>query len=987
MSGIPPSILPLAVITITAIAGFLGHVRARAIDPDRDSGAYWARVLWWVVGGLGVACWLSSILESFPNVFATARHLQFDRILTEWWAYPAALALPLIVWLGAVGLTAGWKSAPDDGRWIAGSIGRPASRLWLLPCTLPPLLLLGVGWTRLNEGRTGFPSATWTTLVLLIVTLVFLAFSAGAAPRAAAEKPEPGSDVTPTASLPIWPDAMREAGIGLQPVALLPHRPLSRRLTTPAAIDLGSEIDADATRHIAPELIELMAHVLTSRQVRGDQAALALAPDDCGQVEVLAHGARELFLMGNEATLIITPRCDPRLQRQVERWLPEFQSGQVHLVDGRGELPPEKAFIWMVDVQTLSDRFVEHLREHPAADRIGLVAWWELEAYTGVLAANVWAIARRFQRLMTRRRPDVRTIVFARDALHAEAQMAAFVRRLLPYRIPDPVRGRVEQGPARDVNVYRLEGPAERFVRTPDQWPPPDRRHATLIAALASLEIGWPTFFDDGREVQDEERRDVLDSRARTPLGERIVSSADESGARIRPIDDGEALALSGIVGQGGRASPPGLPHHVAITLSENPYVGFLFDQLGPRGHGAFGAKRLVAAESQASIIERHLLAALRERPDVRSKLLRTFLWEEDVVRRTLDELYELRRLSRQEVRFLESDPSKGQGPVSDYRYRNLLPPAERHPLDTVGSRLLEVRDPSAADREDKGVRMRVDPERLTIQAYPGRVFMAGGERYRIRDWTQDHLRRSEWLECQREGRSVHTWRIRDGSLTGMRMRSGRVPVDFRPMRDVRITRAFIDAHYHEIVSGFVRVEVDLTNGARRVVSSDPRQPVRMRQPFLTSAMLLYFDPEPDVRALSALALALSYVLPVHVGVEQDALEVLPIIQQSLERYPASASSGGHMERVSGVAIVDLYPGGIGLIDALEDDQSLLVDVLTYTRDWLLDIVAKGETHLLDTAIAHANYVGVSPAAAAPFLVGALGAGRARPASNTAEVT
>ena len=35
------------------------------------------------------------------------------------------------------------------------------------------------------------------------------------------------------------------------------------------------------------------------------------------------------------------------------------------------------------------------------------------------------------------------------------------------------------------------------------------------------------------------------------------------------------------------------------------------------------------------------------------------------------------------------------------------------------------------------------------------------------------------------------------------------------------------------------------------------------------------------------------------------------------------------------MAIVDLYPGGIGLTDAIHDDNALLLHLLEWCRDWL----------------------------------------------------
>ncbi len=961
-----PWLMPVAVVVVAALCGVAAQAVLRSRDGSFDTGELWARMLS-VVGVLGVAVWLSTMAESFQRVWVSGWHFLFDRVRSDWWAYPAALALPLVAWLVVIGVSLAPRMAPSEGQWVAGTVGRPATRRWLLAAAAVPALLVWVGGVRLNEGASGYPAATWTTTALTAVTLIFLAFSGRRHPLVPAQEPEEAV-ADPLPALPGWFEAMRGAGIALHLIATFRPRLSPRTVRTQGAIDLELEVDRGNAGRIAPELTELFAGLLGSKQLRGSRAALALAPDGCGQVELLAHTARELFLLGNEATLVIVPRPDRELVRHIERALPEFLDGQVSQLDSGVDVPPDRAFVWIVDAQTLSERFLEHLRQSSVADRIGLVVWWGLDAYTGVFAANVWAIARRFHRLMVRRRPDVRTIVLARDSPHADAQMGAFVRRLLPYEFPDNAQARVEQGPSRDVSVYRLDGHADRFSRSTDeQWPPPDRRLVSLVAALASLEAGWPTFADAHGDVQDEERRDVIESREGTPIGANIMPGPEVAGARIRAMEDGELLALPAIVGQGGRASRPGIPHNVGITVTENPYASFVAERLGSQRTPAFGAKRLVAADHQASIVERHLLAAIRERPDVEAKLRASFSWEDQVIQRTLENLYKDGQLSRETVRYLELDPAMRPRPRGDFRYRNLLPPADPRPLDSVGNRLVAVRDPAAANRDDKGVRMRVDPERVTIQAYPGRVFMSGGERYRIRDWTDAQLREVGWLECQRDARVGRTWRVREATVAAIGLRPGHAPVDFRPARAVQMTRASVDVTYRESVSGAVWLETDLTTGRRSVGMTDQHVPVQMPEAFPTSGLVLYFHPEPDWTELSALALALSYVLPVHIGVEQDALEVVPVHSESLAG-PAAPTV------ISGVVIVDLYPRGIGLVKAVGDDQALLLDVLTHARDWLVEVKRNPTANPLETVISRANFVGISPLSAAPLLTAVLGA-------------
>ena len=85
-------------------------------------------------------------------------------------------------------------------------------------------------------------------------------------------------------------------------------------------------------------------------------------------------------------------------------------------------------------------------------------------------------------------------------------------------------------------------------------------------------------------------------------------------------------------------------------------------------------------------------------------------------------------------------------------------------------------------------------------------------------------------------------------------------------------------------------------------------------------------SPRPDIGSspLHSIAQALGQVLTVQVGVEEDA--VLAMAVQDLRLGS---------RRESGLVILDLYPQGIGLVDALYDDDALLLRLLADTRDWL----------------------------------------------------
>jgi hypothetical protein len=614
------------------------------------------------------------------------------------------------------------------------------------------------------------------------------------------------------------------------------------------------------------------------------------------------------------ATLVVTASGAAAVAAEIGRWLP---AGWV-----TADEPADDALVRVIDAQTLSDRFLPQLGDPLLVKRFGLIVWWHLEAYTGVVAANLWAISRRLHRLLqTLGRPDVRTLALVRSTPHGGAQLAAFVRRLLPHPFPAGAEVHVEPRFPRAVHLHRLESHQGFFARGEGRNIQERVRHLPLVAAKVSVEEEWPTCLELPDDVADSEAEAFLQLPAgAATLRERLQGDSAAAGARLRKIQAGEVLALPEIVAQGGRAAADGLPHHVGVTLPPNPYVAYLLSTLVGRegGPGFRTSRRLVSAEAQPSVVRRHLLLALNELPDTRSGLLKNFLWNEEVIRRTLAEIAHEGKLQRREVRFL----GDGDRLVIDHEYRSQrLPAGERRPLDTVGATLLDVRDPAGGHEPDEGVRMRVDPERLTIQAYPHCVFLDGGRRYRIREWgSLDSVLRQGWLACDREDVYSLTWRMRNAYVFGLETTDAPVGVGRRGKLLGRLT---VSLRYEEEVVGALRLTPDLTSG-----ELPKPETLRLARPisqsFATRALVLRFPEEEEPVALASLAQALRHVLPVHLGVEDDALEVVPLTGETVQGRPAF-----------GLAIVDLYPGGIGLIDAVGDDNSFLLELFEWSRDWL----------------------------------------------------
>ena len=921
-------VLPLGLLLVAAVVGVLADrsalLRRRS---DGDRGDFWARVVQRVCLFLALPVLLSGVVAIFPDLWQTGRHLQFDLTGVFGWALPfcyrLAILLPFAVWVAllAFGLAerAGGREA---GRWLAGAIGFSNSRLWILPWAVPLALIIGTTLSDLGGGPGAYPGAAWGTTAVLLLSLVGVASSAGRA-----NLPSPRAGRTPTSvsarELRPWPEALESHGLRLRHVASWPRSDNVRPVQPGAAEELAERLRARGARGVAPELIETIDALVNSSAEKDGHSRLVFGPDGCGQAEVVALAAELLEQRFNAVTLVVTASDAAALAAELALWLP---GRKVAVAEPASDVEAG-ALVVVVDAQTLSDHFLPQLKNPLLLKRFGLIVWWHLEAYTGVLAANLWAISRRLHRLLqVVGRRDARTLTFVRNAPHGTSQLAAFVRRLLPHPFPPGSDVYVEPRFPRDVHLHVLEGHRDFFAGGEGRNILERHRHLPLVAAKVSVEEGWPTRLETPADVAEAELEAMLQLTAGDRvLGEQLEPNSACASARVRKIEAGEVLSLLEIVGQGGRAAGDGLPHHVGVTLPPNPYVTHLLSRLESGGNFPT-SRRLVSAAAQASVVRRHLILALDELPDTRSGLRKNFLWNDKVIENTLDDIADEGKLVREEVRFLDE-----YGVLQrDYEYKSQRPPAgERRPLDTVGASLIDVRDPAATYETQDGVKMRVDRERLAIQAYPYRVFINGGRRYRIREWRSVERAVSDGsLECDREEIYSLTWRIRNASVFGIE--SPDAPVGFGS-RGKLLARFTASLYYEEDVMGTLRLTPDLTTGA---VPKPEYQ--RLAQPitqgFHTRALILRFPEKEEPVALASLAQALRHVLPVHLGSEENALEVVPLTGQTVQ------------ERATyGLAIVDLYPGGIGLIDAIADDNAFLLQLFGWAQEWLATCPCQSE--------------------------------------------
>jgi hypothetical protein len=743
-------------------------------------------------------------------------------------------------------------------------------------------------------------------LALAALTLGFIAASRG---RAAVQPAQPVSKAPPGQELADWPGSMRKAGIALETLC---RWEADSAQGAPAAADDGphSLCERAVPRPLREALLEC-----------GD-SWLIEAPDDAGQLETLAYHAERQAALANTVVLLVSPDDAHGLQRAMARFLPGDDAALVldaaSLRDGAPGSKPA-VVVWIVDARTLSDRLIGlFLREPRLFRRIRTVAWWDLHRYSGVLAANFWAIAHRFDRLVAHHGgQSLRHVATQRGIALSQAQASAFVNLLLPRRF-DGREISLSAQPVRAMALHLLSGcsaPAGNAAGG----------SVALAAARASVVAGWPTHLLPPTHLDARTlgrfKRDLAEARAPAML----MPDAVTAGARILEVNSESVLSLPDIVARTGCLVPDVTLAHIGIIVAfGNPYVEAVLRRLADTPDALAGLqRRMVAAEPQARTIARHLLLALDELPDTRAGLERTFRREhQDDLGAELRRLADENHLRRREVRYLaDADGDLRVETAPEYHLVQKLETGPLPPLTSVGPRLVDVYDTAGM------VVNRVDPERLTIEAYPWRVFIVEGRRYRVRQWDsaldvagpEGSLR----VDCEREDAPVKTWRVFQASVTETMPDRGRRDVH---LRGTALTRGLVTTVYQERLTGVLTFEQDASSGRWARRDDIALAPIRSL-PLKTTGMLLHVSVEliADLpRGLQSVAAALRHVFPVHVGVTEDAVAILPFHNEPVG------------ERIAcGLLVVDVYPGGIGLTQSIDEDPDLFMRLLRHAGQWL----------------------------------------------------
>jgi hypothetical protein len=906
--------LPIFLLLACGVTAFIFDRIVILHNLDKDRGDYWVFVttyIGWLLPFILVSSWMQTI---YPIWWLEGYHLHFDILnnafnLTVDTRYYLALAIPILLWLflliiGILKL----NLDQNKSRWLAGAIGFSNSRFWILSYAALLLSLPLISWTDLGGGEGSYSAVTWGTLAVFSISLIGIAFSQGKLNYAVSTEINIETKIKETILTP-WPEAVKAQGIELtEDIEIWDQDISTRPVQGTVAENLVKRLELMGAEELPPELVEALANLLNP-QKKQDIHSLVIAPDDCGQTEIVALAAKILEQRYHTITLIITINKAEQLAKQLRHW-----------VAGAGKVScnetPRDAMIWVVDAEVLSDNILPTMQNPDKVKRIGFVVWWHLEKYTGVLSANLWAISRRLDRFIKfQGRQEVRTLALVRTSLDDSSQINAFLNQLLPSHHTN-IEVRIPVQFPKKIRLHVLESHQEFFQKNRNI----NIRYPLLTTSKVSVEANWNTYI----EIPDYITTSDVQAFLQLPINNSTLKSelyqqTETAEIRLIYLEPADVLGIIEMLSQTGRAAKTNNECHIGIVLPDNPYIDYLISTLAERqeNHTKLGfgiSKRLVGAKSQKSVISRHLKFALYELEETRSGLLKNFNWEEKLITKTLDDIYKEGELIETKVRYLNERNHLVIEPK--YKSRQLPPESERgQPLNTVSfaDKLIFVRDPTQGLK----IQMRVDPERLTIQAYPYCIFYHAGRRYKIEEWNWETLKHTGYITCQEENLQSNSWRIRTMEVYDIKALLGENAIDIS-QTGIAFKKQKVSLHYEELISGTFIQTMDSTT-CKPQAEIKHRLNESISKNFATQALILGFTNPEDLIALNSLCQALRQVLPIHLGIEANALEIVPV----------------NYEGIFGIAIVDLYPQGIGLVDAFYNDARFILSLLKWTKEWL----------------------------------------------------
>ena len=211
----------------------------------------------------------------------------------------------------------------------------------------------------------------------------------------------------------------------------------------------------------------------------------------------------------------------------------------------------------------------------------------------------------------------------------------------------------------------------------------------------------------------------------------------------------------------------------------------------------------------------------------------------------------------------------------------------------------MDLRDFNKPDR----LLMQVDPEGLPIEAYPKRVIESLGTAL-PRGGPGSKCRAR--IDCTAELSQIRTWRFSSSRISSIQPSSDRLMFG-------GVTRYVAKAIYDEDVNGVLEQRPD---GAFDAIGIG-----RVRTHFRTEAVIMEFTNRFEQHQMVFAAAVLRHLLAVHMAVDEDAMQVVPVFDDRPK-----------------LALVDLYPGGIGVVNAIHKSVWLVPMLFDQAALWLTSL-------------------------------------------------
>lgn len=725
----------------------------------------------------------------------------------------------------------------------------------------------------------------------------------------------------------LWEEKLKEGGVELEYLGLIPATESYNEISSGKDKNFIMRLSTFLKDGGSEELVEGIKDLLRPGGGVRERHKQIRAQDDCGQIESVAITAEALFLRYYTITLLVVP--EENIQ-SIKSQLVEFfdennddkNSERFFVLRSEKQYPDnDTSMIILTDPKTLSDSFMNVLISHNKLllQRIGMIVWWDLHDYTGVLAANMWAIIHRVHRLIELKgRNDLRVMAFIRQAHGEEAELGNFAQDLLPFEFyPESIIDiPVKQN--RLVYLYKLNGINADKIKP---LPPQVQQHVLLYAVRASIMAGWKTHISSTAICLTSEEMSVFLGRKeqiygkseREELKDNIPVSIAGSHALILQLNSRNALALTEIIASLGRTLKNKL-QYIGIICTGNSYIDFILKEYAKNEGKFFASQSLIAPKPKKEIVSKHLKKALFETSNTRSDIKTDFQFENEYIEEVLEEIDTDNNLQTSEVRYLLDGKLKVE---PEYRSRGGIADHISSPLDTNTSKLISVIAP-ALGAENEGVRIIIDSHRVTILAYPGRIFYHNGRRFEIPVGNIAHWRNWEStkeIHCRDSIKKHKTYRIRSYYLTDCEFLGENFTTE--------VLRNFsINLFYKEIVDGYISMSTSYSGKSSETKKT--KYDYLYSECFPTKALCIEMPEIPLYSGIISIAEALHYALPVHLGIDENTLEVIAVKDLDIEKQEKS---------FKGIVIVELYSNGIGLIDSF--DIVLLQNIFNGTLSWL----------------------------------------------------